>query len=173
LTPQVVDAAPIPATATTATRAALHKLRPGISVALVWLVALLGSRVHADGSEPALKSVFDGVYTSQQSARGEAEYARTCERCHKEDLAGDVGEEVPALIGEKFLSEWTQWTVGDLFEHLTTKMPPKSKDRLALSHENYADILAYLLEKNGFPAGTAELLPSLDPLLEIEMSRVE
>ena len=32
---------------------------------------------------------------------------------------------------------------------------------------------SYLLEKNGFPAGKAELLPSLEPLLEIEMSRSE
>ena len=52
-------------------------------------------------------------------------------------------------------------------------MPPKRKDRLKLSAENHADILAYILEQNGFPAGKVELLPTLEPLLEIEMSPSE
>jgi hypothetical protein len=33
----------------------------------------------------------------------------------------------------------------------------------------YADILAYILEQNGFPAGQAELPPEMDPLVNIEM----
>jgi len=117
-----------------------------------------------------VRSVFDGAFTAEQSARGEAQYLETCKRCHKENLAGDVGEEVPPLIGDKFLSEWTRWTVGDLFELLTTKMPPKREDRHGISDQDYADVLAYILDQNGFPAGTAELLPKLEPLLEIEMS---
>jgi len=141
------------------------------AVACLWFV--VGSQVHADGSQPAVDSVFDGAFTSAQSARGKAQYLDTCERCHKEDLSGDVTEEVPPLVGDKFLSEWTQWTVGDLFEFCTTKMPPKRKDRRAISDQNYVDILAYVLEQNGFPAGKAELLPAMEPLLEIEMSPSE
>jgi len=133
-------------------------------------VVVAGSRVHADSTQQAVSSARDGVFTVQQSARGEAQYLETCERCHKKDLAGDVGEEVPALVGDKFLSEWTRWTVGDLFEFLTTKMPPKRKDRLDLTDGNYADLLAYILKQNGFPAGKTELLPAIEPLFEIEMS---
>jgi cytochrome c len=136
-------------------------------------VVVAGREAHADSTQQAVSSVFHGVFTAEQSARGQAQYLETCERCHKEDLAGDQSEEVPPLVGDKFLSEWTQWTVGDLFEFFTTKMPPKRKDRRNLSAETYADILAYILEKNGFPAGKAELLPSLEPLLEIEMSPSE
>ncbi len=132
-----------------------------------------GSQVHADSPQQTLRSVFDGVFTEEQSARGEAQYLETCERCHKEDLAGDQYEDVPPLVGDKFLSEWARWTVGDLFEFFTTEMPPKRKDRTKLSAENYADILAYILKQNGFPAGKAELLPTLEPLLEIEMSPSE
>ena len=136
-----------------------------------FLVVIADSRVHAEGTELAVRSVFDGVFTADQSARGKKKYSETCERCHKEDLRGDVGEEVAPIVGDKFLAEWTKWTVGDLFEFLTTKMPPKRKDRKEISDQDYVDALAFLLEQNGFPAGSAELPPDLDPLLEIEMSR--
>jgi mono/diheme cytochrome c family protein len=136
-------------------------------------LVVTGSQVHADSTQEAVTSVFDGVFTAAQSARGEAQYLETCVRCHKEDLAGNLHKDVKPLVGDPFLSEWASWTVGDLFEFLTTEMPPKRKDRLELSAENYADVLAYILEQNGFPAGEAELLPTLEPLLEIEMSPSE
>jgi cytochrome c553 len=138
---------------------------------LVCIVA--SSSPYADAAGEEVSSVFDGVFTLEQSARGKIRYLETCERCHKKDLAGDATEEIPPLVGDKFLSNWSKWTVGDLFERSSTKMPPKSKDRLHLSDEEYADILAYILEQNGFPTGDAELPPSIDPLLEIEMSRGE
>jgi len=137
--------------------------------ALLCVVAI--STSYADPTEQGVSSVFDGVFTVEQSARGKIQYLKTCERCHKKDLAGDASEEIPPLVGEKFLSEWSKWTVGDLFERSSTKMPPKAKDRPHLTHEAYADIVAYILEQNGFPAGASELPPSIDALLEIEMSR--
>ncbi len=135
--------------------------------------AVAAAEVHAEGTQQAVTSISDGVFTAEQSARGEARYLETCERCHKEDLSGDPGEEVPPLVGDKFLAEWAGWTVGDLFEFSTAKMPPKKKERLELSGDHYADVLAYILDKNGFPAGEAELLPVLEPLFEIEMSPSE
>lgn len=92
-----------------------------------------------------------------------------CRRCHQRDLAGDFVEDAPPLIGDEFLSEWAPWTVGDLFEYLTTEMPPKPKDRLEVTAENHVDILAFILMKNGFPAGQAELPTDFDLLVEIEM----
>ena len=148
----------------------LHRARACTAAACFLFVIVAGFQVHADSTQQAVSSVLDGVFTEEQSARGEAQYLETCERCHQEDMAGDQHEDVPPLVGDKFLSEWNRWTVGDLFEFLTTEMPPKRKDRLELSAETHADILAYILEQNGFPAGKAELLPTLEPLLEIEMS---
>lgn len=149
---------------------ALHRARVCTAAACFLFVVLAGFQVHADSTRQAVSSVFDGVFTAEQSARGEAQYLETCKRCHKEDLSGDLSEEIPPMVGDKFLSQWVNWTVGDLFEFFTTKMPPKRKDRLELSAENYADILAYILKQNGFPAGKTELLPTIEPLLEIEMS---
>lgn len=125
------------------------------------------------GSTEAGRSVGDGVFTIEQSERGEVQYLEFCKRCHQRDLRGDFVEDAPPLIGDEFLSEWTQWTVGDLFEFLTTEMPPKPKDRREVTAENHVDILAFILMKNGFPAGQTELPPVFDTLVEIEMKSDE
>jgi mono/diheme cytochrome c family protein len=114
-------------------------------------------------------SVRDGVYSNEQSRRGEAQYLEHCKRCHLRDLSGDYGEDAPALVGEEFLSNWANWTLGDLFDFMQTEMPPKRQDRRNLTADAYADILAFILERNGFPAGAAELPPGFEPLSEIGM----
>ena len=121
-------------------------------------------------SPPTANTIAAGVFSSEQSARGELEYMRTCKRCHKRDLSGDFIEDAPPLIGEEFMSNWRPWTLGDLFEFLTTDMPPKPKERLEVSAQNYADILAFMLDKNGFPAGNVELPTDFEPLSLIEMN---
>ena len=119
---------------------------------------------------PAAASVQDGVFAASQSRRGELAYMDACRRCHQRDLMGDFVEDAPPLVGEEFLSEWSQWTVGDLYEFLTTEMPPKPTERREVSAENYADIVAFILDKNGYPAGQSELPADFDSLSNIEMS---
>ena len=121
-------------------------------------------------SPTAANTIAAGVFSSGQRERGEIEYMRTCKRCHQRDLAGDFIEDAPPLIGDEFMSNWKPWTLGDLFEFLTTDMPPKPKERREMSAENYADILAFILDKNGFPAGNDELPPAFEPLSTIEMN---
>jgi cytochrome c553 len=120
------------------------------------------------GVLPEARSIRDGIFRAEQSRRGEAQYLETCKRCHMRDLAGDYTEDAPPLIGDEFLANWKLWTVGDLFEFLTTEMPPKPKDRVGITEQVYVDILAFILEKNGFPAGEAELPPDFDALVLIE-----
>lgn len=103
------------------------------------------------GQGPA--SVWDGVYTAQQATRGADAFTQSCASCHGDDLAGI--DEASPLAGGQFLSDFDGLTVGDLFDRIRTTMPqnaPKS-----LSPEVYADILAYLLKANGFPAGDKPL----------------
>jgi len=111
---------------------------------------LLGGPLQAQDGP---KSVWDGVYTEAQAERGLAAYAQHCNACHGGDLAG-TGEAKP-LAGPEFLSGWNGLSLGELFDRTRTSMPiqaPASLDRAV-----YADILAYVLKFNGFPAGQAEL----------------
>lgn len=120
-----------------------------IGLAVAGLV-VAGSALAQQG---LTKSVWDGVYTEAQAARGEAAYAQKCGTCHGGQLNG-TGE-APALVGGEFISHYNELPLGDLFDRVRTTMPMDNPESLA--REEYADILAFLLKANSFPAGEKEL----------------
>jgi mono/diheme cytochrome c family protein len=104
-------------------------------------------------AQETTSSVLDGVYTDEQATRGADGFAQKCAVCHGTALGG-MGE-APALIGAQFIADFNGLTVGDLFDRIRTTMP--LNDPGALNRDQYADILAFLLRTNGYPAGPREL----------------
>src|SRR4249919_182979 len=102
-------------------------------------------------------SLRDGVYSANQARRGKARYDASCAACHLEDLsgtlAGDAG--APPLRGEPFVAFIEGWDARRLFEYIKTTMP--ADEPSTLSDEAYLDILAYVFQANGFPAGSVDL----------------
>ena len=94
----------------------------------------------------------DGVYTAAQAAAGRAVYEQACARCHQSNLQGSF--EAPPLAGESFLRFWGDLGPRDLYERTRSSMPP---DEDPLADEAYVDVVAYLLQANGAPAGDAPL----------------
>ena len=121
-------------------------MKYGLIAAAVMLGALVGA---AQGS----KTAKDGIYTEAQAARGKKLYVTSCAACHQEGLQG--ADLAPPLKGEDFLLPWASLTVNDLFERVAKTMPGDSPG--SLSPEVDADIVAYLLQQNKYPAGNEEL----------------
>ena len=111
------------------------------------------SLLRAQGSDQTSRSVWDGVFTGEQSKRGEPLYNQQCASCHGDTLTG--GEMAPPLVGGEFLSNWNGLTVGDLFERIRITMPLSKPGKL--SREVNADITAYIFDVNKFPSGATEL----------------
>ena len=111
------------------------------------------------------RSVWDGVYTKEQANRGLATYGEECQRCHGEKLGG--GEGGPPMVGDDFQSKWYGKTVGDLYT-LTRKTMPMD-DPGTLGSKEYADLVAYILSVNDFPAGQKELDRDVTALNEIRI----
>jgi quinoprotein glucose dehydrogenase len=109
-----------------------------------------------------LKSQWDGAYTKAQAGRGESLYSQHCAICHGPDLLG--GEMAPPLIGGTFQSNWNELSLGDLFERIRTSMPLNAPG--SLSRQQCADVLAYLLSKDSYPAGQSELPTQTETLKE-------
>src|SRR5207302_2401147 len=117
----------------------------------------------ATSSTESTQSVWDGIYTPEQANRGETLYAQRCARCHGPDLGG--GEIAPALNSAEFKSNWYGLSVDDLLERIKVSMP--QNDPGSLSRQQTADILAFVLSKNGFPRGTTELAREAEVLKTI------
>ena len=104
------------------------------------------------------KTVWDGVYTDAQAARGRTAFQQHCAECHGGSLEG---AEAVALKGDRFNLSWKESTVDRLFKQVSTNMPASEDGSLAgtLARGTYVDIVALVLQSNGFPAGSAELTP--------------
>ena len=99
------------------------------------------------------KTTQDGVYTEAQAKRGETLYAKACESCHGKDLSG--ADQAPSLVGKDFNAEWNEMPLSDLFERIHATMPGDAPG--SLKPAEVADAIAFILSKDGFPAGQTEL----------------
>jgi mono/diheme cytochrome c family protein len=115
----------------------------GLTVSLVAIM-------HAQQSA----SVWDGIYIPEQAGRGKVIYSQQCSTCHGDALTGKTGG-APPLSGASFKENWNGLTADDLFEYIKMSMPRYDPGKL--SREQTADIVAFLLMFNEFPAGQKEL----------------
>jgi mono/diheme cytochrome c family protein len=124
-----------------------------LSVLFLGVDAILNVTAGSVPAQETTSSVLDGVYNDDQAARGADAFAQHCAVCHGATLGG-LGE-APALVGPLFVSDFNGLTVGDLFDRVRTTMPLNAP--ASLGRQRYADILAFVLKSNGFPAGQREL----------------
>ena len=106
------------------------------ALALSLSVASVGARQTKYASE--------GVYTKEQASRGATLYDTSCASCH----------ELGKFKGDEFAKAWTGKPLTDLHTAVVS-MPMDAPG--SMKPEEYADILAYFLNLNGYPAGQTEL----------------
>ena len=116
------------------------------------LVVLLLSVVVLRGQDAATPRIWQGVYTTAQAERGKASFNSSCLRCHGVDLAGNTG---PALKGDRFQSSWGGEPIDTLFAKIRDTMPPNFGT--SIDEQTKLDIVTYILQTNGYPAGASEL----------------
>ena len=119
------------------------------------------------GHNEAAQGAGDGAFYSEgQAGRGEQLYQQYCMSCHGGRLQGNPAA---PLAGTVFLSRWAdgQHTLDDLLYIMRTQMPYNAP--ASLTRQQYADVLAYVLKANGYPAGEAELVPSAAVLKHITL----
>jgi len=107
------------------------------------------------------KTVWDGVYTDEQAIRGEALYDEHCVRCHGATLQGN-GEGAKPLTDAAFKSTWNGVPLGALFDRIRLSMPQDKPG--TMTRQQIADLLAFILRANKFPAGKEELVRQTDLL---------
>lgn len=122
-----------------------------------------GLAASAQAFQQSRTTVWDGVYTDDQAARGEAVYENHCSACHLVDLGGSL--EVRPLAGDRFMEDWREDTLDTLFTRIRTLMP--FDNPATLSDAAYLDSVAYILQFNGFPAGRLEL--TADSLADVQI----
>jgi hypothetical protein len=117
----------------------------------LWIIA---AAPNPQNQGPPVRSVWDGVFSVEQAKRGGEQYEVFCTNCHQSDLQGD-GMDVPGIADARFMKKWDRRSLKDLFEMMSTQMPEIAPG--SLSRGVYTDLLAYILQANGFPSGVTSL----------------
>jgi mono/diheme cytochrome c family protein len=95
-------------------------------------------------------TVLDGVYTEQQAAAGHDKYEAICAACHE----GDEPEASPPK-GSEFIERWRDAPLSFLHNFIRITMPGDHPG--TLSDADYLNLVAYVLQANGYPKGPSEL----------------
>jgi alcohol dehydrogenase (cytochrome c) len=97
-----------------------------------------------------------GPFTQAQATAGHQAFDNNCAPCHLQDMSGT--NDAPALAGTPFMGAWGKRTTAALYSKIATTMPLGAGG--SLSQQQYADIVAYILSRNGARAGNAALTPT-------------
>lgn len=106
------------------------------------------------------RSIWGGVYTVEQAARGKIINSGVCMKCHGDrgDGAGEPDQpQAPAIARATFLRKWDSQSLASLYEFVRGTMPPDNPG--SRTDQNYIDVIAYMLELTAVPPGDTELPP--------------
>ena len=120
----------------------------------------------AAGQNP--RSIIDGAYTVEQASRGAVLYGQHCEHCHQDGLQGD-GLLTPAIGGSAFAMRWSGDTLATVLGFISSIMPLDQAGKL--DAQTYADVLAYVLQFSGYPAGNNEIPADATALKSVAVER--
>jgi mono/diheme cytochrome c family protein len=112
----------------------------------------------------APRTTWSGVYSEAQAKRGAELYSADCASCHGPDLGGV--DSAPSLAGGEFNTNWNDLSLSDLMERIRATMPADKPG--SLERQQIADIMAFILSKGNFPAGTTELPTQGEMLKDIK-----
>ncbi len=130
------------------------------SFMMLVIAAGLPAAAFAQGAKPAL-------YTADQANQGAAVYAQACAACHGSQLEGVAA---PALKGPPFgdMANAQALTADGLLDVVSSTMP--QSDPGSLKPEEYSAVVAYILQQNGYPAGTTPLAKGAPGLKETKIT---
>lgn len=132
--------------------------RLALPAALAGALFLTGIAHGEKAAQPATAATASAIpYTAAQATRGKLQFIQHCARCHGGNLDGTT--EIPPLRA-RFIRHWSGGTMDEVVGYISRAMPIDKPG--SLDPDANAAIMAYLLQANGFPAGSSDL-PS-DPV---------
>jgi alcohol dehydrogenase (cytochrome c) len=140
-------------------RVTIAMVAAGITACASHAAEISSSPIAATGSAKSLagSTGAQGWYSTDQAAQGAALFAQKCALCHGAKLQGGAG---PALAGKQFFLRYRGKPLSALWSTIHTEMPLTAPSTLS-SAQSLA-LVAFILQRNGFPAGPSPIVGHYD-----------
>ena len=108
------------------------------------------------------------LYSAAQAGQGAIIFSQSCATCHGANLEGVAG---PALKGPVFkqMAQAQGLTAQSLLAVISQSMPQDNP--ASLTPTQYAALAAYILQQNGYPAGSSDLSATTPNLKDLNLSQ--
>jgi hypothetical protein len=120
----------------------------------VWAAALALQGEVALGSV-VQKTSNDGVYAKAQADGAKAQFDKLCAECHPFTVAAKKKPKDVPLGDEPFFENWEGRRISELVTTIALTMP--NDGSAVVTDAEAIDLVAYILQQNGFPAGAEAL----------------
>jgi mono/diheme cytochrome c family protein len=101
------------------------------------------------------KTTNDGIYSKAQADAAKAKFDAICADCHAFTVAEKKRPADLPLGDEPFFKKWEGRGLDEMATLIVTTMP--NDGSAVVSDEDTLNLLAYILQRNGYPAGSAPL----------------
>jgi mono/diheme cytochrome c family protein len=112
---------------------------------------------------PGPRAQTSGYFTLDQATAGSDIYQAKCASCHGAQMEGYIG---PSLRGHAFQVITSRQTDAGRLLLIISRNEPQNNPG-ALSEDEDANVLAYILQVNGYPAGKEKLSAESSHLREL------
>ena len=147
------------ATAGGAARISARGPAAGLQYAVAWNAnpGRLIKVADTNGNTQRKHAKIPALYTPDQASKGAVAYYQNCSMCHGPLLDGQSGGySGPALKGPEFADPSYDFHVSDMFNFVAKLMPSATPG--SLTHEQDVQIMAFILQQNGYPPGSHDLV---------------
>jgi mono/diheme cytochrome c family protein len=101
------------------------------------------------------KTTNDGVYTKAQADGAKAQFDKICAECHPFTVAARKKPKDVPLGDEPFFENWEGRSLDAIITTIVLTMPNDGSG--VVTDAEAVDLVAYILQQNGFPAGETAL----------------
>lgn len=121
---------------------------------LGWALAIAATAAQPS-ARAVQKTTNDAIFSKAQADGAKAQYDKLCADCHSFTAAAKKKPTDVALGGDEFFENWEGRTVGEMITTIALTMP--NDGSAVVSDTEAANLVAYILQRNGAPAGAKAL----------------
>jgi len=125
-------------------------------------------QVASDSIDTSERTIWDGVFTAEQSAAGGGLYTQYCQGCHGKTGRGTPGG--PGVTGANLNKKWEETSLLDFWTYAYNNMPPGAAGKIG-SQQDYVNIVAYIMDMHGAEPGDSQLVWNEEQLGNIYIVR--
>ena len=127
----------------------------GAASTVLWMCVVGFSSGTGTGAALQKVTTNDGVYTKEQADGAKPQFDKICADCHPFTVAGKKKEKDLPLGEEPFFQSWEGRPLSEMISTIALTMP--NDGSATVSDEEATNLVAYILQQNGYPAGSKPL----------------